>query len=108
MNYPVWDLYGLGGGFWIALIATVHVFVSHFAVGGGLFLVLTELKGLREGSPAILDGKIIAGMKSGKLFCINYPQNLIRERLFFHKFQNRIFRFSIYWEAKALCNSLII
>ncbi len=40
MNYPVWDLFTLGGGFWIAFIAVVHVFVSHFAVGGGLWLVL--------------------------------------------------------------------
>ena len=48
MNYPVWDLFGLGGGFWIALIATVHVFVSHFAVGGGLWLVMAERKALKE------------------------------------------------------------
>ena len=44
MNYPVWDLGALGGGFWIALVAVTHVFVSHFAVGGGLWLVLTEMK----------------------------------------------------------------
>jgi hypothetical protein len=55
MDYPVWQLAAAGGGFWIALIATVHVFVAHFAVGGGLFLVLTEAKGHRENSPAILD-----------------------------------------------------
>ncbi len=54
MNYPVWHLDAFGGGLLIAIIATVHVFVSHFAVGGGLFLVLTERKGLREGSSAIL------------------------------------------------------
>ncbi len=55
MNYPVWLLDFFGGGTLIALIAVVHVYVSHFAVGGGLFLVLTELKGLRENSPAILE-----------------------------------------------------
>ena len=38
MNYPVWELYYAGGGFLIALIAVVHVYVAHFAVGGGLFL----------------------------------------------------------------------
>jgi bd-type cytochrome oxidase subunit I len=54
MNYPVWELYYAGGGLLIALIAVVHVYVAHFAVGGGLFLVLTEMKGLRENSPAIL------------------------------------------------------
>lgn len=55
MNYPVWLLDTFGGGTLIALIAIVHVYVSHFAVGGGLFLVITEMKGLRENSPAILE-----------------------------------------------------
>ncbi|WP_028573531.1 cytochrome ubiquinol oxidase subunit I [Desulfonatronovibrio hydrogenovorans] len=55
MNYPVWELYTLGGGFWIAIIAVLHVFVAHFAIGGGLFLVLTEKKGYRENSQQILD-----------------------------------------------------
>jgi len=55
MNYPVWELYYTGGGLLIALIAVVHVYVAHFAVGGGLFLVLTEMKGLRENSPAVLE-----------------------------------------------------
>lgn len=54
MNYPVWQLDAFGGGLLIALIAIVHVYISHFAVGGGLFLVLTEMKGLREGSSDIL------------------------------------------------------
>ena len=55
MNYPVWVLDVFGGGTLIALIAIVHVYVAHFAVGGGLFLVITEMKGLRENSPAILE-----------------------------------------------------
>lgn len=55
LHYPVWELGFWGGGFLIALIATVHVYVAHFAVGGGLFLVLTELKGHREHSQNILD-----------------------------------------------------
>ncbi len=54
MNYPVWDLGALGGGFWIALVAIIHVFVAHFAVGGGLWLVLTEHKARREDDPALL------------------------------------------------------
>jgi len=45
MNYPVWLLDTFGGGTLIALIAVVHVYVSHFAVGGGLFLVFTEYEG---------------------------------------------------------------
>lgn len=42
MNYPVWYLPTIGGGTLIALIAIGHVFVSHFAVGGGLLLPLVE------------------------------------------------------------------
>ncbi|MGD9877843.1 cytochrome ubiquinol oxidase subunit I [Desulfococcus sp.] len=55
LQYPVWELDVLGGGFWIALIAVVHVYIAHFAVGGGLFIVLTEAKSYRENSPAMLD-----------------------------------------------------
>ena len=55
MNYPVWYLPETGGGLLIALIAVLHVFVSHFAVGGGLYLIYAEKKGLRENSPAILE-----------------------------------------------------
>jgi len=55
MNYPVWEPFMLGGGLVIGIIAILHVFVSHFAVGGGLFLVLTERKAYRENNPALLD-----------------------------------------------------
>jgi hypothetical protein len=55
MEYPIWQLTTLGGGFWIALIATVHVYVAQFAVGGGLFLVLTERYAYRHDSPDILE-----------------------------------------------------
>jgi len=55
MHYPVWYLPEIGGGTLIALIAVFHVFISHFAVGGGLYLVLAEKKGLAEKSQAILD-----------------------------------------------------
>jgi len=55
INYPVWELDFLGGGFFIAFIAVIHVYVAHFAVGGGLFLVLTEMKGYRENSFGILE-----------------------------------------------------
>lgn len=54
MNYPVWYVPEIGGGLLIAVIAIVHVFVSHFAVGGGLYLIYSEKKGLREKNPAIL------------------------------------------------------
>lgn len=55
MNYPVWELDVFGGGLLIALIAIFHVYIAHFAVGGGLFLVLTERKGYRDNSPAIVE-----------------------------------------------------
>lgn len=55
MNYPVWYLPEVGGGLLIAVIAVLHVFVSHFAVGGGLYLIYCEKKGLRENDQAILD-----------------------------------------------------
>ena len=55
MNYPVWELYTAGGGFLIALIAVVHVYVAHFAVGGGLFLIWAENKAYKENSSVLLD-----------------------------------------------------
>lgn len=54
MNYPVWDV-SFGAGLLIALISVLHVFISHFAVGGGLFLVLTEKKAYRENDTALLE-----------------------------------------------------
>ncbi len=53
MNYPIWQI--PASGLLIAFIAVVHVFVAHFAVGGGLFLALTEGKARRENDPALLD-----------------------------------------------------
>lgn len=55
MEYPVWHLAAFGGGFWIALIATVHVFVAQFAVGGGLFLVISERQAYKSGSSELLE-----------------------------------------------------
>ncbi|KPA16971.1 cytochrome C [Candidatus Magnetomorum sp. HK-1] len=48
MNYPVWELYASGGGLLIVIIAVLHVYIAHFAVGGGLYLVLCEYKANRE------------------------------------------------------------
>ena len=53
MNFPVWDV-AFGAGLLIAMVAILHVFVSHFAVGGGLFLVLTERKARRNNDAALL------------------------------------------------------
>ncbi len=54
LHYPVWELDTFGGGFLIAAIATFHVYIAHFAVGGGLFVVLTEMKARREKSAGVL------------------------------------------------------
>jgi mono/diheme cytochrome c family protein len=53
MNYPIWENIYIGGASLIALISIIHVYVSHLAVGGGLFIWLTDLKGVRENIPDI-------------------------------------------------------
>ncbi|MGD9608094.1 MAG: cytochrome C [Desulfovibrionaceae bacterium] len=55
MEYPVWHLTAFGGGFWIILVAVLHVYVAHFAVGGGLFLVMTERLARRLDSRPLRD-----------------------------------------------------
>jgi len=41
----------MGGGVLMAVVSVLHVFVSHFAVGGGLWLVLTERRVVATGDP---------------------------------------------------------
>jgi cytochrome bd-type quinol oxidase subunit 1/mono/diheme cytochrome c family protein len=53
MNYPIWDL--PAAGLLIAGIAILHVFISHFAVGGGLLLVWLETRARRTHDDAMLD-----------------------------------------------------
>ena len=55
MNYPVWYLPSAGGGLLIAIIAIAHVVIAHLAVGGGLFLVLTERRAIKTGNTVLLD-----------------------------------------------------
>jgi cytochrome bd-type quinol oxidase subunit 1 len=55
MNFPIWDVPMLGGGMLIGIVAILHIFVSHFAIGGGLFLILTERKARREGDAALIE-----------------------------------------------------
>jgi mono/diheme cytochrome c family protein len=54
VNYPVWEL-TMGGGVLIAAVSILHVFVSHFAVGGGLWLVVTEMRANRRGDHQLRD-----------------------------------------------------
>lgn len=42
-----------GANWLIAVMATVHVFVSHFAIGGGLFLVVMEGSAQRHDDPGL-------------------------------------------------------
>jgi mono/diheme cytochrome c family protein len=48
MNYPFWDL-PFGYGILIAGVSILHVFISHFAIGGGLFLVVNERAARKAG-----------------------------------------------------------
>jgi mono/diheme cytochrome c family protein len=41
MHYPFWEL-PIGYGVLMASAAVLHVFISHFAIGGGFFLVVME------------------------------------------------------------------
>jgi mono/diheme cytochrome c family protein len=53
MNLPVWDL-PFAHGLLIAVVAGLHVFVSHFAVGGGLYLVVMETLARRRDDQPML------------------------------------------------------
>ncbi len=49
MNYPVWNLPLLGGSLVVAIIAVIHVLISHLAIGGGAFLAVAEIWSDRVG-----------------------------------------------------------
>jgi mono/diheme cytochrome c family protein len=53
MIYPFWDV-SIGYGVLMGVIAVLHVFVSHFAIGGGLFLVVTERRARQTNDTATL------------------------------------------------------
>lgn len=55
MQFPFWQLPYLSSGLVIATIAIIHVFIAHFAVGGGLFLVLTERMARKADSATMLE-----------------------------------------------------
>ena len=54
MDYPFWDV-GIGYGVLMAAIAVIHVFISHFAIGGGLYLVVSETIARRRNDQAMLE-----------------------------------------------------
>lgn len=43
MNYPTLEIPYLGSSWFMGIIATFHIWISHLAVGGGIFLVVTEI-----------------------------------------------------------------
>jgi mono/diheme cytochrome c family protein len=47
MNYPIWDP-SIGPGMLMAVVAITHVIVSHFAIGGGLILAVSETLAVRR------------------------------------------------------------
>lgn len=55
MNYPQWVVEGIGGPWVIGLIAVSHVFISQFAVGGGIFLPVTEYIARKRGDTEMLE-----------------------------------------------------
>jgi mono/diheme cytochrome c family protein len=48
MDYPIWDV-AIGGGVLMGVVAIAHVIVSHFAIGGGLLIAVTETLSVRRG-----------------------------------------------------------
>ena len=51
MDYPLWVIPGISGALVIAFIAVFHVFISHFAVGMGLYTALAEKKAMNSDNP---------------------------------------------------------
>jgi mono/diheme cytochrome c family protein len=48
VDYPIWSV-SIGGGMLMAIVAIAHVIVSHFAIGGGLVIAVTETLAVRRG-----------------------------------------------------------
>jgi cytochrome d ubiquinol oxidase subunit I len=54
MDYPIWDI-AMGGGVLMGIVAITHVIVSHFAIGGGLVIAVTETLAVRRNDPEMRD-----------------------------------------------------
>ncbi|HMP52061.1 MAG TPA: hypothetical protein PKD05_10965, partial [Candidatus Melainabacteria bacterium] len=55
MNYPLWDVPVIGGSWVIGIIAIVHIYVSHFAVGGGAWLAMVEHLAYKKNDERLYD-----------------------------------------------------
>ncbi len=54
MDYPIRE-FAMGGGILIALVAILHVVVSHFAVGGGLVMAVLETAAVKRNDRPLRD-----------------------------------------------------
>ena len=54
MDYPIRE-FAMGGGVLIALVAILHVVVSHFAVGGGLVMAVLETAAVKRNDRPLRD-----------------------------------------------------
>jgi cytochrome bd-type quinol oxidase subunit 1 len=54
MDYPIRE-FAMGGGILIAVVAILHVVVSHFAVGGGLVMAFLETAAVKRGDRPMRD-----------------------------------------------------
>ena len=54
MDYPIWDI-AMGGGVLMGIVAITHVIVSHFAIGGGLVIAVTETQAVRRNDSEMRD-----------------------------------------------------
>ncbi len=55
MNYPLWHIPYIGGSWLIGIIACIHIFISHFAVGGGIYFAITEWLAYKNNNEKIYD-----------------------------------------------------
>jgi len=54
MDYPFFEVPRLGGGMLIGIVAIVHVFLAHFAVGAGFLLAVGHTVAVRRADPVLL------------------------------------------------------
>ena len=52
MDYPIWDI-AIGGSVLMGMVAIAHVIVSHFAIGGGLVIAVTETLAVKRGDASL-------------------------------------------------------
>lgn len=55
MNYPIWEIPSIGGGTLVAIISVLHVYISHLAVGGGIFIWLLDRKAAQTNDALLND-----------------------------------------------------